>query len=109
MPFAYPKRGIKEVRTSAEFDPFHCNLLAYSSSRGFIHLVDMQRSALCDHSAILLQDGGSHGFKSSFTEIITSISDIKFSNDGRHILCCDYMNLKVALGKRPHTQGRAFL
>lgn len=42
-----------EVITSAEFHPFHCNLLAYSSSRGFIHLVDMRRSALCDHSAIL--------------------------------------------------------
>lgn len=42
-----------EVITSAEFHPFHCNLLAYSSSRGFIYLVDMRRSALCDHSAIL--------------------------------------------------------
>ncbi len=40
-----------EVITSAEFHPFQCNLLAYSSSRGFIHLVDMRRSALCDHSA----------------------------------------------------------
>jgi hypothetical protein len=44
-----------------------------------------------------LQDGGSHGFKSFFTEIIASISDIKFSNDGRHILSRDYMNLKVLL------------
>ncbi|KAL4634061.1 hypothetical protein ACB092_04G170200 [Castanea dentata] len=86
---------LTEVITSAEFHPFHCNLLAYSSSRGFIHLVDMRRSALCDQSAILLQDGGSHGFKSFFTEIIASISDIKFSNDGRHILSRDYMNLKL--------------
>ncbi|XP_030938188.1 serine/threonine protein phosphatase 2A 55 kDa regulatory subunit B beta isoform-like [Quercus lobata] len=76
---------LTEVITSAEFHPLHCNLLKYRSSRGFIHLVDMRCSALCDHSAILLQDGGSHGFKSFFTEIIASISDIKFSNDGRHI------------------------
>ena len=40
-----------EVITSAEFHPLHCNLLAYSSSRGFIRLVDMRQSALCDHSA----------------------------------------------------------
>uniref|UniRef100_A0A2N9IZ35 Serine/threonine-protein phosphatase 2A 55 kDa regulatory subunit B n=1 Tax=Fagus sylvatica TaxID=28930 RepID=A0A2N9IZ35_FAGSY len=86
---------LTEVITSAEFHPFQCNLLAYSSSRGFIHLVDMRRSALCDHSARILQDGGSHGFKSFFTEIIASISDIKFSNDGRHILSRDYMNLKL--------------
>lgn len=40
-----------EVITSAEFHPVHCNLLAYSSSRGFIRLVDMRQSALCDNSA----------------------------------------------------------
>lgn len=42
-----------------------------------------------------LQDGDSHVPKSFFTEIIASISDIKFSKDGRHILSRDYMNLKV--------------
>lgn len=42
-----------------------------------------------------LQDGDSHGLKSFFTEIIASISDMKFSRDGRHILSRDYMNLKV--------------
>jgi serine/threonine-protein phosphatase 2A regulatory subunit B len=35
------------------------------------------------------------GSKSFFTEIIASISDIKFSKDGRHILSRDYMTLKV--------------
>uniref|UniRef100_A0A5B7CAD2 Serine/threonine-protein phosphatase 2A 55 kDa regulatory subunit B n=1 Tax=Davidia involucrata TaxID=16924 RepID=A0A5B7CAD2_DAVIN len=86
---------LTEVITSAEFHPLHCNLLAYSSSRGFIRLVDMRQSALCDHSARILQDGESHGFKSFFTEIIASISDIKFATDGRHILSRDYMNLKL--------------
>lgn len=38
---------------SAEFHPNHCNLLAYSSSRGFIRVVDMRQSALCDHSAVM--------------------------------------------------------
>ncbi|KAK4489031.1 hypothetical protein RD792_004823 [Penstemon davidsonii] len=84
-----------EVITSAEFHPFHCNLLAYSSSRGFLRLVDMRQSALCDHSARILKDEGSHGPKSFFTEIIASITDMKFANDGRHILSRDYMNLKL--------------
>jgi hypothetical protein len=35
------------------------------------------------------------GSRSFFTEIIASISDIKFSRDGRHILSRDYMTLKV--------------
>lgn len=35
------------------------------------------------------------GTRSFFTEIIASISDIKFAKDGRHILSRDYMTLKV--------------
>ncbi|XP_059640257.1 serine/threonine protein phosphatase 2A 55 kDa regulatory subunit B beta isoform-like isoform X2 [Cornus florida] len=87
---------LTEVITSAEFHPLHCNLLAYSSSRGFIRLVDMRQSAVCDHSARILQDGECRGSKSFFTEIIASISDIKFATDGRHILSRDYMNLKFS-------------
>ncbi|CAN0890343.1 Serine/threonine protein phosphatase 2A 55 kDa regulatory subunit B beta isoform [Linum grandiflorum] len=87
---------LTEVITSAEFHPIHCNLLAYSSSRGFIRLVDMRQSALCDKSARILQDTDSHlGSKSFFTEIIASVSDIKFTNDGQHILSRDFMNLKL--------------
>lgn len=40
-----------EVITSAVFHPVYCNLLAYGSSRGFIRVVDMRQSALCDRSA----------------------------------------------------------
>ncbi|XP_057804510.1 serine/threonine protein phosphatase 2A 55 kDa regulatory subunit B beta isoform-like isoform X1 [Salvia miltiorrhiza] len=84
-----------EVITAVEFHPSHCNLLAYSSSRGFIRLVDMRKSALCDHSASILKDEEYHGQKSFFTEIIASITDMKFANDGRHILSRDFMNLKL--------------
>lgn len=35
------------------------------------------------------------GSRSFFTEIIASISDIKFAKDGRYILSRDYMTLKV--------------
>lgn len=86
---------LTEVITSAEFHPLHCNLLAYSSSRGFIRLADMRQSALCDHSAKILRDEDSRGSKSFFTEIVASISDIKFGTDGRHILSRDYMHLKL--------------
>ncbi|XP_038976375.1 serine/threonine protein phosphatase 2A 55 kDa regulatory subunit B beta isoform-like isoform X4 [Phoenix dactylifera] len=84
-----------EVITSAEFHPDYCNLLAYSSSRGFIRLVDMRQSALCDQNAKILLDHEARGSRSFFTEIIASISDIKFAKDGRHILSRDYMNLKL--------------
>ncbi|KAI7727617.1 hypothetical protein M8C21_021188 [Ambrosia artemisiifolia] len=86
---------LTEVITSAEFHLLHCNLLAYSSSRGFIRLVDMRQSALCDRSAIMLQDANPRGPKTFFTEMVASISNIKFAPDERHILSRDYMNLKL--------------
>lgn len=94
---------LTEVITSAEFHPLHCNLLAYSSSRGFIRLVDMRQSALCDRSALMLQDAGFRGQKTFFTEIVASISSIKFATDGRHILSRDYMNLKLWDMRTPST------
>lgn len=35
------------------------------------------------------------GSRSFFTEIIASISDIKFAKNGRQVLSRDYMTLKV--------------
>lgn len=42
------------------------------------------------HVGVLLQ-----GTKSFFSEIISSVSDMKWSSDGRYILARDYMNLKL--------------
>ncbi|KAJ9190307.1 hypothetical protein P3X46_001523 [Hevea brasiliensis] len=86
---------LTEVITSAEFHPNHCNMLAYSSSRGSIRLIDLRQSALCDSHAKLFEEQEAPGSRSFFTEIIASISDIKFAKDGRHILSRDYMTLKL--------------
>uniref|UniRef100_A0A0E0JKS9 Serine/threonine-protein phosphatase 2A 55 kDa regulatory subunit B n=1 Tax=Oryza punctata TaxID=4537 RepID=A0A0E0JKS9_ORYPU len=86
---------LTEVITSAEFHPTHCNTLAYSSSKGSIRLVDLRQSALCDTHSQLFEQHEAPGSRSFFTEIIASISDIKFSKDGRHILSRDYMTLKL--------------
>jgi serine/threonine-protein phosphatase 2A regulatory subunit B len=42
---------LTEVITSAEFHPRHCNVFAYSSSKGCIRLADMRGAALCDRGA----------------------------------------------------------
>ncbi|XP_052486387.1 serine/threonine protein phosphatase 2A 55 kDa regulatory subunit B alpha isoform-like [Gossypium raimondii] len=44
---------LTEVITSAEFHPTHCNMLAYSSSKGSICLIDLRQSAFCDPHAKL--------------------------------------------------------
>ncbi|KAJ0229845.1 Serine/threonine protein phosphatase 2A 55 kDa regulatory subunit B alpha isoform [Hirschfeldia incana] len=86
---------LTEVITSAEFHPTHCNTLAYSSSKGSIRLIDLRQSALCDSHSKLFEDTATPASRSFFTEIIASVSDIKFAKGGRYILSRDYMTLKL--------------
>jgi len=86
---------LAEVITSAEFHPQHCNVFMYSSSKGTIKLADMRQAALCDQYAKVFEEAEDASSKSFFSEIISSISDIKFSRDGRFILSRDYMTLKI--------------
>ena len=85
---------LTEVITAANFHPFHCNVFMYASSRGCVKLADMRRAALCDSYAKHFEvcDDGE---KSFFSEIIASISDAKFTPDGRYILTRDYLTLKL--------------
>uniref|UniRef100_A0A0E0K2H0 Serine/threonine-protein phosphatase 2A 55 kDa regulatory subunit B n=1 Tax=Oryza punctata TaxID=4537 RepID=A0A0E0K2H0_ORYPU len=84
------------VITSAEFHPSSCSLLAFGSSRGFVRLVDLRRSALCDRNVRIFQDrANSVQPRTLFTEIISCISDVKFTGDGKYLLTRDYMNLKL--------------
>ncbi|CAO1617772.1 unnamed protein product [Sympodiomycopsis kandeliae] len=95
---------LTEVITSAEFHPINCNNFVYSSSKGTIKLADMRDSALCDHHAKHFEEEEDPSNKSFFSEIISSISDVKFSRDGRYILSRDYLTLKlwdVNMDKKP--------
>lgn len=86
---------LTEVITSAEFHPIDCNLFMYSSSKGTIKLSDMRENSLCDQHLKVFEeymDPSNHNF---FTEITSSISDVKFSYDGRHIVSRDYMTVKI--------------
>ncbi|KAH9608842.1 hypothetical protein KSS87_004220, partial [Heliosperma pusillum] len=83
------------VITSAEFHPSHCHTLAYSSSKGSIRLIDLRQSALCDSHSKLFEEQDVPSSRSFFTEIIASISDVKFARDGRYMLSRDYMTLKL--------------
>jgi len=86
---------LTEVITSAEFHPLQCNLFMYSSSKGTVKLADMRAAALCDRHAKVFEEAEDPSSKSFFSEIISSISDIRFSRDGRYILSRDYMTLKI--------------
>ncbi|OAD69504.1 hypothetical protein PHYBLDRAFT_178043 [Phycomyces blakesleeanus NRRL 1555(-)] len=86
---------LTEVITAAEFHPYHCNMFMYSSSKGTIKLSDMRASALCDQHAKVFEEPEDPSSRSFFSEIISSVSDVKFSHDGRYILSRDYLTLKI--------------
>jgi len=60
-----------------------------------VQLGDMRRSALCDVQAKVFEEEEQPGDKSFFSEIIASISDVKFTSDGRYIVARDYLTLKI--------------
>ncbi|GAA5940171.1 protein phosphatase 2A regulatory subunit CDC55 [Sporobolomyces koalae] len=86
---------LTEVITAAEFHPVSCNLFCFSSSKGTVKLADMREQALCDKHAKLFEEEEDPSNKSFFSEIISSVSDVKFSRDGRYILSRDYLTLKI--------------
>ncbi|XP_071267237.1 serine/threonine-protein phosphatase 2A 55 kDa regulatory subunit B gamma isoform-like isoform X5 [Salvelinus alpinus] len=86
---------LTEVITAAEFHPHHCNLLVYSSSKGTLRLCDMREAALCDKHSKLFEEPEDPSNRSFFSEIISSVSDVKFSHSGRYLLTRDYLTAKV--------------
>lgn len=95
---------LTEVITSAQFHPQHCNIFTYSSSKGTIKLGDMRAAALCDRHAKLFEEPADASAKSFFSEIISSISDVQFSHDGRYMMSRDYLTVKIwdlAMERKP--------
>uniref|UniRef100_A0A8C1BRR3 Serine/threonine-protein phosphatase 2A 55 kDa regulatory subunit B n=1 Tax=Cyprinus carpio carpio TaxID=630221 RepID=A0A8C1BRR3_CYPCA len=86
---------LSEVITVAEFHPHHCHLLAFSSSTGTTRLCDMRARALCDQHAKLFEEAVDPSRRSFFSEIVSSVSDVKFSHSGRYLLTRDYLTVKV--------------
>jgi serine/threonine-protein phosphatase 2A regulatory subunit B len=97
---------LTEVITSAEFHPSRCDLFAYSSSKGSIRLADMRQNALCANHAKMFDAPEAPGSRSFFSEIIASVSDVKFSRDGRFILSRDYLNLRLWDVRNENAPGR---
>ncbi|KAI3654470.1 hypothetical protein MP228_001189 [Amoeboaphelidium protococcarum] len=86
---------LTEVITAAEFHPLLCNQFVYSSSKGTIKLADMRQQALCDRHAKCYEEDEDPANKSFFTEILSSVNDVRFSPDGRYLLSRDYLTLKL--------------
>lgn len=93
--------ALSKVITSADFHPTDCHTFLYSSSRGCVRLGDMRAAALCDQSMKVFEEPEDPVNKSFFSEIISSISNARFSRDGRYIVTRDYLNVRRPLPMPP--------
>ena len=86
---------LSEVITASQFHPTMDNQFIFSTSKGLIKLGDLRKSSVCDHTAITFEDKDANVNKNFFTEIISSISDVCFSRNGRYIFARDFLSVKV--------------
>jgi len=88
---------LSEVITSAEFHPTCASQLVYSSSKGLVRMCDLRESARVErHSGLVFGHAQqSESERTFFSEVISSMSDVKFSRDGRYVMARDYMTLKI--------------
>ncbi|EIE21400.1 protein phosphatase 2A regulatory subunit PR55 [Coccomyxa subellipsoidea C-169] len=87
---------LTEVITVADFHPRHCHTFAFATSKGAIRMADLRASALLDNSCKVYEEQAeAPGPRSFFTELLSSMSDLKFSRDGRYMLARDFMTLKL--------------
>jgi len=97
---------LTEVITSAVFHPHDCHTFMFSSSCGKIMLGDLRASAICDAHMKCMYEPDDSSNNSFFSEIIASISDIKFSGCGKYAISRNYLGIKVwdlAMAKKPVT------
>ncbi|KAI2803347.1 Serine/threonine-protein phosphatase 2A 55 kDa regulatory subunit B alpha isoform [Blomia tropicalis] len=85
---------LTEVITAAEFHPQHCNIFAYSTSKGAVKLCDMREAALCDQYSKIFEEADVNG-STFFSELISLISDLKFTKNGRYMVTRDYLTVKI--------------
>jgi len=86
---------LSEVITAAEFHKTNCHQFIFSSSRGTIRLADMRARALCDQQCKVFCEPEPTNNKSFFNEVVSSISDLKFTRDGQYIVSRDYLTVKI--------------
>ena len=86
---------LNEVITTTVFSPHNDYNLAYGTSKSVVKVLDNREKSLLTNTGISFEDPSSKKNKNFFTEIITSISDLKFTNDGNTILSRDFLTTKI--------------
>ena len=86
---------LTEVITSAVFSPLHDSLFSVGTSKGVLKIFDTRESARFVNNGVIFEDEGAKKNKNLFTDIVSSISDVKFTIDGGLLIARDYLSVKL--------------
>ena len=92
---------LNEVITTSTFSSANDYNIGYGTSKAVVKMVDLRERSDCTNSGILFDDPSSKKNKNFFTEIITSVSDLKFTSDGSKLLVRDFLTTKIYDIKMP--------
>jgi serine/threonine-protein phosphatase 2A regulatory subunit B len=92
---------LNEVITACKASPISDFNFVYGTSKASIRLVDMREGSSCTGKGIRFEDNSGKQQKNFFTDIISSISDVKFTNSGRYLVSRDFLSVKTWDPKMP--------
>jgi serine/threonine-protein phosphatase 2A regulatory subunit B len=81
--------NLNEVITASQFDQTSDNQFIYSTSRGVIKLADLRIANQCDKTGVTMEST-KYTENEFFRDILKSISDVTYSNDGQYIFARDF-------------------
>eukprot|EP00768_Dysnectes_brevis_P003548 gnl/Dysnectes_brevis/2527_a3036_1661.p1 GENE.gnl/Dysnectes_brevis/2527_a3036_1661~~gnl/Dysnectes_brevis/2527_a3036_1661.p1 ORF type:complete len:461 (+),score=101.21 gnl/Dysnectes_brevis/2527_a3036_1661:36-1418(+) len=93
-----------EVLTAANHHPSNSSMFAYATSKGVLRIGDLRSRALCDRHSKAFTAPPDLLQQHYYSDLLTGVSDLQFSQDGKLLVTRDYMNITiwdVAHTKRP--------
>ena len=92
---------LNEVITTCTASPISDNSIVYGTSKATIKLLDLREGATCTNKGTRFEDTSVKQQKNFFTDIVSSISDAKFTMDGRYVVSRDFLTVKTWDPKMP--------
>ena len=86
---------LTEVITTVTYSKNNDSMFAMGTSKGFIKIYDTRESSKMLTGGTVFEDENSKKNKNLFTDIISSIADVKFMQDQNQIISRDYLTTKV--------------
>jgi len=87
--------NITKLITAARFHPVQDSIFGFATSEGVINVGDLRINSKVENHLTELNNMVTVTKKNFFTDIVSSISDVKFTGDGRQVMSRDFLTVKI--------------